>query len=274
MGWVAMSEYVSALSIHNPDARQAVAETILEKIQCALFGQSLPIPLSWILPSHMREGDLPLHALQVLQLSVINAPGIPAAIANVKNFIRQELREEVPPSLPPLHQHLPARCVLAEVMDLMKGLPKKGEGKKPLAPLNKKLLPGLYKGWAPHHPPAFTGDAALRNEAFKEIFNRLSYNYALDLELPCPRDISQRFVVVLPDGTEISHAEDFLAYLMDHGCQVKMEIRVASAVMGFNYSLSREAVGQPAEDDKEYFDVPFAFFTRTGVYSEEYKTEA
>jgi len=272
--WVAMSEYVSALSIHNPDARQAVAETILEKIQCALFGQSLPIPLSWILPSHMRQGDLPLHALQVLQLSVINAPGIPAAIANVKNFIRQELRENVPPSLPPLHQYFPARCELAQAEEIMKAQPKKIPTKKSLQPVNKKLLPGLCKGWAPHHLPAFSGDPALRNQAYKEIMNRLSYNYALDLELPCPRDVAQRFVLVMPDGTEITRAEDLVAYLIDHGCQVKMEIRVASAVMGFNYSLSRAAVGQPPEGEKEYFDVPFAFFARTGVHSQKYNAEA
>lgn len=80
------------------------------------------------------------------------------------------------------------------------------------------------------------------------------------------------FTLQMCDGTKIRRMVEFVTYLMDHGCSISCNVRVASAVMGSSYSLLKETFGIQ-DETQEYFDVPFAFFTRTGIHSEKYQTE-
>lgn len=83
------------------------------------------------------------------------------------------------------------------------------------------------------------------------------------------------FSVTLPNGNTISRVDDFVEYLFDNGCEISAHIRVASAVMGFAYCINKKEIGlTPKPDEPEYFDIPFAVFNRTGIYSYKTETEA
>ena len=196
--WVGLSEYLSACKIKNHNARQAVAESFLATFQRSLIKSSgLPFPITWFLPKKVKQGKLPVHPLQLIQISLIATPSLMTALAETKNFSDREIKRIQPgkkkskdkketPSK--LQSRLPSHCKLTEVFEYYEDEnPKASLGN----PMNQKLFPGLYKGFAPHNPPAFKGKHATRNRIVSEVCNRFMKNVSVDVNLPSPSMPSQ-----------------------------------------------------------------------------------
>lgn len=184
--WIGFTEYLSILEIENENTKQVMIEKLLAMLQKMVFNSSgIPIPLTWFLPKKFTKGSLSFHIIQIIQSTLIITPSILTTIGYVKNFndnqLPKKLEKKMDHKNQTLESKLPSTLKLESIYDYAIEKPSKG-----LVPVNEKLFPGLFKGFAPHNPPVFSGDKAKRNIVFAAICNRFFKNISILTDLQHP----------------------------------------------------------------------------------------
>eukprot|EP01104_Vermistella_antarctica_P004143 TRINITY_DN14650_c0_g1_i1.p1 TRINITY_DN14650_c0_g1~~TRINITY_DN14650_c0_g1_i1.p1 ORF type:complete len:642 (-),score=170.86 TRINITY_DN14650_c0_g1_i1:107-2032(-) len=163
---------------------------------------------------------------------------------------------------------------LADLDNIVEKLGLKAEPPIPFE-MTSTTLPGLYRGWG-NNPLNCEPVHAKRNIVMAEVFTRLNNNYSAHLGMKQDTGLADDvFVVIMPDGTQVSRMDDFLRALISGGLTLNANVHISAAVFGIGFCTPKRNV--PANtpvSDIDFVDVPFTLFYRTGVYSARHQQEA